>query len=440
MVSLVTRVSTKNNLFRVKNIILALIFLIYGEEYLAQFKASVQQGDFLPASNNALIDQQNKKHKDPAQLYFDTKRHLWHATWTQFDSYKSKSKQDVSVIYYARSQEGKAWSSSKQINTTNGDCLDGDSTVKGAMPCVGKEGEVYVCWAGPKGLAFQRSLDSGKTWLKEEKIINAIPKGWSSKVDGIKTNGLPVIACDLSGSEFSGRIYICWSDEKNGEKNKDVFLVYSDNKGENWTEPILVTYHPNHKEQFKPCMKVDTLTGELSILYFDKQNYAEGRETDLTLAISKNGGLKFDYFKVNETSFLFNSNFTELKLENGIKASWLQPDNSKRFVLYEAAINDSTIGTYYLNEAGKDVQTERSLKFSDKIYMACVFPKNAIVSAVITKPLEPGFEKWIFKNKRVFAGKNQIILDMKSAGIKRGNYIVTLYYNSRNSYVWITDE
>jgi hypothetical protein len=42
------------------------------------------------------------------------------------------------------------------------------------MPCVGKNGEVFVCWAGEKGLAFQRSLDSGKTWLKEEKIINTI--------------------------------------------------------------------------------------------------------------------------------------------------------------------------------------------------------------------------------------------------------------------------
>ncbi len=417
-----------------------LFFLFYREVGLAQFKATVQEGDFVPAKGGLLIDQQNKKYKDPAQLYFDAKRHLWHATWTQFDNYKSKSKQDVSVIYYAQSLEGSAWSSSKQINTFNGDCLDGDSTVKGAMPCVGKEGEVYVCWAGSKGLAFQRSLDSGKTWLKEEKIINAIPKGWSSKVDGIKTNGLPVIACDLSKGEFSGRIYICWSDEKNGEKNKDVFLVYSDDQGEHWTEPILVSYRPNHKEQFKPCMKVDTLTGDVSILYFDKQNYAEGRETDLTLAISKNGGLKFEYFKLNESSFLFNSNFTDLKIENGIKARWLQPDKSNRFVLYEVAVNDSTIASYYLNESGKDVQTERSVKFSDKIDLDCVFPNNALVNAVITKPLEPGFEKWIFKNKRVFAGKNNLVLDLKSGGIKKGNYVVTLYYNSRNSYVWITDE
>jgi hypothetical protein len=427
-------------MFRTKNLLILHYLLLYTVWGFGQFKATIEDGDYAPAKSNFAIDQQNKKFKDPPQLYYDSKTQLWHATWTQFDSYKSKSKQDVSVIYYAQWLEGKARNSNKQLNRFNGDCLDGDSTVKGAMPCVGKNGEVYVSWASSKGLAFQRSLDSGKTWLKEEKIINAIQKGWASKVDGIKTNGLPVIACDLSQGEFSGRIYICWSDEKNGEKNKDVFLVYSDDKGDNWTEPILVTYHPNHQEQFKPCMKVDSLTGFVYILYFDKQNYFEGKETDLSLALSKNGGLKFDYFKVNESSFLFNSNFTELNVDHGIKARWVQPDKIKRFVLYSVALNDAAFDEYYLLDAGKEVQMERSVKFAEKLHLEGVFPTNAIIAALITKPLEPGFEKVLLKNKTVFAGKNKLTLDLKAAGIKKGNYILTFYYNGRNSFVWITDE
>lgn len=404
----------------------------------AQFQATLTEGDYVPVTLKLDVDGRNKKHKDPPHAYFDATRRLWHATWTQFDVYKSRQKKDLSVIYYARSDEGKTWTAPKQLNTVAGDCLDGDSTVKGPMPCAGPGGEVYVTWAGPKGLAFQCSLDSGKTWLKEERYISPLKGGWASKVDEIKTNGLPFIACDLSKGEHRGRIYICWSDEKNGAKNKDVFLVYSDDRGEHWTDPILVSYRPNHKEQFGPCMKVDTLTGNLYVLYFDRQNYPEGRETDLYLALSRNGGLKFEYYKVNTNSFLFNANFIELVDNNGVRAHWVQADGSKRFGLYEVAFNDSSIAEYAGRDAAEEMEIERSFTFRDQIRMAFRVRRNAFVTAVITKPLEPGFEKVIVKNKRVYEGKNELLLDTKAAGLKKGNYVLTLYYNGRNSFVWIT--
>jgi hypothetical protein len=43
--------------------------------------------------------------------------------------------------------------------------------VEGAVPAVGVNGEIYVTWAGPNGLAFQTSTDGGLTWLKKERII-----------------------------------------------------------------------------------------------------------------------------------------------------------------------------------------------------------------------------------------------------------------------------
>lgn len=406
----------------------------------AQFKAILTEGDFVPASTKMSIDEKNTKHKDAPHVYFDNARNLWHATWTQFDSYKSKRKEDVSVIYYARSIEGKTWTAPKQLNVISGDCLDDDNAVKGPMPCVGIYGEVFVTWASPKGLVFQCSLDSGKTWLKEEKIIHEMKGGWSNKVDGIKTNGLPHIACDRSTKEFQGRIYITWSDEKNGEKNKDVFLVYSDDNGEHWTESILVSYRPNHQEQFAPCIKVDTLTGYVYILYFDKQNYYDGNETDIYLAVSKNGGLKFDYFKVNEHAFPYNSNFRELAYNNGICVRWVQVDDSKRFGLYEVVVNDSAIGSYYLRENQQELEIERSFTFSDKINIDFNIKRNAFLTAVITKPLEPGFERIMVKEKRMYEGKNSLLIDTKAAGLKKGNYVLTLYYNGRNTFVWINEE
>lgn len=422
-------------------IIAGLILLLAGTRGLnAQFNARLVEGNYAPEKLKLNFESANLKYKDMPATYFDKERRVWHATWTQFDKYKSKSKTDISVIYYSKSEEGKPWGSPKQLNTFSGNCLDGDSTVKGPTPCVGPSGIVYVAWASPKGLAFQRSLDTGRTWLKEEKLINPIKGGWACTVDGIKTSGLPHMACDLSNSEFRGRVYICWSDEKNGAANKDVFLIYSDDEGETWTEPILISYRPNHKQQFKPVIKVDEQTGYVYVLYFDKQNYPEGRETDLYLALSKNGGLKYEYYRINEHPFQFNSNFMELGIEEGARPRWVQPDANNRFDLYEVLVNDTAINNYNLRDNANELQLERSFKFEDKISIDYTIPKNALVTAIITKPLEPGFEKLVIKEKRSYEGKNNLVIDTKALGLKRGSYVLTLYYNNRNSFVWITEE
>lgn len=424
-----------------KNLILTLLILtVFSIRVNAQLKAVLIEGDFAPKKVQIDFEATNTKYKDPPHVYFDSLRKIWHATWTQFDKYKSRSRFDHSVIYYSNSIEGKTWNPPKQLNSFAGDCLDGDSTVKGPVPCLGLNGELFVVWASEKGLAFQKSLDTGRTWLKEEKIITPLKGGWSCKVDGIKTNGLPSISCDLSGSEFKGRIYVCWSDEKNGPKDKDVFMIYSDNKGETWSDAIIVSYRPNHKEQFAPLLRIDQKTGYLYILYFDKQNYFEGKETDLYIALSKNGGQKFENYKINAESFPFNTNYTALISDSCIKAQWLQPEGKGRFVLHEAKVNDSLLYNAYLSGILDEMEVERSFKFSDIIRIKYKIKQNTPLTVVITKPLEPAFEKVVFKNKRVFEGNNELIIDTKSLGLKKGNYTVNFYYALRNSYVWIVDE
>jgi hypothetical protein len=39
--------------------------------------------------------------------------------------------------------------------------VDEDDAVEGAVP----NGEVYVAWAGPRGIVFNRSLDGDQIWL-----------------------------------------------------------------------------------------------------------------------------------------------------------------------------------------------------------------------------------------------------------------------------------
>ena len=141
-----------------------------------------------------------------------------YVTWTQFDNYGSSNPLDSTIIRFSKSLNGgQTWSPAKRINRVAGDCIDGDNTVEGAVPCVGPNGEIYVSWAGPVGLVFNRSLDQGETWMDTNVFVSDIPGGWDYSIPGIsRANGLPVTCCDLSNGPYRGTIYINWSDQRNG--------------------------------------------------------------------------------------------------------------------------------------------------------------------------------------------------------------------------------
>jgi hypothetical protein len=143
---------------------------------------------------------------------------------------------------------------------------------------------------------------------------------------------------------------------------------------------------------------------------------------------------------VNPNSFAYNSNFLEIADHNGIRARWVQADGPKRFGLYEVLINDSTLQHYNRTMASREMKLERSFTYADKVKIAFTIPANAFVTAVLTKPLAPGYEKVLARNVRAYEGENSLELDMKAAGVRKGNYVLTLYYGGRNTFTWITEE
>lgn len=224
-------------------------------------------------------------------------------TWTHFDVYGSHNPADSTQIYFSRSTDGgRNFLMPERISDTGGDAADSSNSVEGAVPCVGVNGRIYVVWAGPKGLVFDKSTDGGKHFGKD-KVIGKVVGGWDFPIKGIdRANGMPVTAVDHSNGKYRGSIYVNWADRRNGDS--DIFLKYSRDEGNTWSKAIRVNDDKtgNGKEQFFTWMAVDPVDGSINIIFYDRR-HSDDDTTALTLARSTDGGQTFKNFKVDLKPF-----------------------------------------------------------------------------------------------------------------------------------------
>ena len=226
--------------------------------------------------------------------------------WTRFDVYGSADPEHRSQIYFTRStDQGQTYSMPFRISDTGGDCVDSDNTVEGAVPAVGPNGEVYVVWAGPLGLVFDKSTDGGLTFGKD-KLIGDIPGGWDFEIEGLnRANGMPVTGVDLSNGPNKGMLYVNWIDARNGDP--DVFVMSSRDGGQTWTTPVRVNDDAlkNGKAQFFTWMAIDPADGAVNIVFYDRRD-GKGTQTGVTLARSVDGGRTFVNHKIDLPLFSAN--------------------------------------------------------------------------------------------------------------------------------------
>ncbi|MDX2361552.1 MAG: sialidase family protein [Crocinitomicaceae bacterium] len=257
-------------------------------------------------------------------------------TWTQFDAYNSEEPMDSSIIVFSKtSDQGATWSDPIRISKFAGDCRDGDQTVEGAVPAVGPNGELYVTWTGPQGLVMQKSLDGGKTWLKEEKLLEEQFGGWDLSIPGIyRANGLPILKCDLSEGPNRGTLYLNWSDQMNGEDDTDVWVMKSTDGGETWSERIKVNQDPAGKHQFFTWMCVDQSSGYTYFVYYDRRNHSDN-QTDVYLSVSLDGCTTFKDYKISDSPFkpsdkIFFGDYLNIDAVDGhIRPIWPRMDKRK---------------------------------------------------------------------------------------------------------------
>ena len=254
-------------------------------------------------------------------------------SWTEFDKYGSEDPEDKSRILFSQSDDqGLTWSKPVTISQYEGDCIDDDNTTEGAVPVVDEAGDYYIAWAFNEKIYFDRSLDKGKSWLTEDKVIADQVNGWSIQIPGIgRCNGMPVTAVDHSQGAYRGRLYVNWSDQRNGDEDTDIWLISSDDGGENWTDPVRVNDDPPGKHQFFSWMDVDPVTGVVYIVFYDRRNHS-GNATDVYLAYSTDGGNTFVNIKISETPFtprphVFFGDYNDISaFNNKVRPIWTRHD------------------------------------------------------------------------------------------------------------------
>lgn len=380
-----------------------------------------------------------QKQQDKQWAVVDPQNNNIYVTWTEFDVYGSSSPQDSSYIRFTKSLDGGlTWSAPKRINHYSGDCVDMDETVEGAVPAVGPNGEIYVCWANASGIVFNKSLDQGETWLNIEKTVSDMPGGWDFSIPGInRSNGLPVTCCDISQSPYRGNIYVNWIDHRTAGHDPDVWLAKSSDGGLTWSNPKRVNDDNDGNYQFFTWMTVDQKTGYLYFVFYDRRNYSDNN-TDVYMAVSKDGGDTFVNFKISSSPFVpvssvFFGDYTNISAYNNIvRPIWARCDMGQMSI-YTAIIDTNFLGVD--NHGAVDLSCELEQNYPNPITTYTFISFKLRRPDTVSLKIFDLFGKLIevmFDHEILAPGKYVYQFDNTSKNLKGGVYYYCLTTSTGN--------
>lgn len=370
------------------------------------------------------------KKQDKEWAVIDQQNNAIYVTWTQFDDYGSIDPNCQSNIRFSKSMDGgETWSEAISINEVPGDCIDSDNTVEGAVPAVGPNGEVYVSWSGPAGIVFDRSLDGGETWLDQDVFVTAQPGGWNVSIPGMyRCNGMPVTRCDLSGGPHHGTIYINYADQSNGANDTDVWLVKSIDGGFSWSEPIRVNDDLPGKHQFFSWMAIDPSNGSLYFVFYDRRNHSDN-STDVFMAVSHDGGLTFENFKISESPFTpsgaqFFGDYNNISaVNNVVRPIWTRRESNGSLSIYTAIV-DMTVATPLQPENTLSLEQNVPNPFIDYTLVTYSLQQPTWVELAVYDAF--GRKVKILVQQKMAAGKHTFSFENQEHKLPQGTYFLHL--------------
>ncbi len=353
-----------------------------------------------------------------------------YVTWTEFDSYGSSSSAHKTRILFTKSTDlGDTWTTPVKINKVDGNCIDSDDTVEGAVPAVGPNGEIYTVWGGPAGLRFNRSLDFGATWLADPILVDPQPTGWDYGIPDIsRANGMPITLCDLSGGANNGTIYVNWSDQRNGSDDTDIWFKKSADSGDTWSDLKRVNDDSAGNQQFLTWMAIDQTTGYLYVVFYDRRDHANS-STDVFLAYSTDGGDNFTNVKISESAFLpssgpFFGDYTNITAHDGVIRPIWTSLQSGQLKIWTAIIDESTL----LETNDIDLSVDFSIYPNPSTMESFVSFKlhEATPISLTINDIQGQQMAKVIDNEVLEYGKHVIEIQLEKYSLKSGLYFYTL--------------
>jgi hypothetical protein len=227
--------------------------------------------------------------------------------WTDF-----YGPNDSEIEIMRSTNAGVSWTSKTNVSSA----VNAGSHNQGVNIQTGPNGEVYVVWSiydswpsNETALGFAKSFDGGATYQTATRILTNTRGIRTSEVGkNHRVNSFPSMAVDISSSEYSGNIYIVWSNigfpGVNQGSDADVYLIRSSDQGQTWSAPIRVNQDPAGlgRKHYFPWITCDPENGILSVVYYDDRNVG-GNKCEVWCSNSFDGGETWEDFRVSDVDF-----------------------------------------------------------------------------------------------------------------------------------------
>lgn len=199
-----------------------------------------------------------------------------------------------------------SWTTPTQINPSPPSRCSGGSVV------TGRDGKVYVTWAGMLGVVqedfvgFAVSSTGGTSWSVTQNAfdMNGIGGTLPAK-SNIRVNGLPQIDVDRSGTATNGWLYIVTGERglAPAGSDPDIILHRSTNGGQTWSSGIRVNQDAlnNVRTQYFPALAVDQ-GGGVNVIYYDDRNTSTD-SSEMFLARSTDAGVTWTERVISDHRF-----------------------------------------------------------------------------------------------------------------------------------------
>jgi BNR repeat-like domain len=231
---------------------------------------------------------------------------------------------DSQIVLSRSTDDGKTWSEAIEIDKHPGLPRDDNGAAEGFDGVVAPDGTLYAIWSQDNEIMLTSSHDGGQKFSHARPVIHTAPIMFAVQTLE-RANGFPQIAMDPR----SGRLYITWSDYRNGDL--DVFVSTSGDKGKRWSEPVRVNNDPLHNgaEQFFQWLAVDPADSSVNVLFYDRRGDPHNQKQIVVLARSSDGGHSFTNYawtsEAFEASEVFFGDYTGLAAYGGrVYGIWME--------------------------------------------------------------------------------------------------------------------